>query len=78
VNTRYVMCINNKAYPHDLTLHKVYKVIPDARGQKFGDVRIVDESGEDYLFPEKYFVTITVPAEAEQSFELEAVTAKAE
>jgi hypothetical protein len=47
----YVMCIDNKAYPHDLTLHKVYEIIPDAHGAKFGDVRIVDDSGEDYLFP---------------------------
>ena len=68
-----MMCINNKAYPHDLTLHKVYKVIPDARGEKYGDVRIVDESGEDYLFPEKFFVTVIVPEIAEPTFELEVV-----
>ena len=71
MSTRFVMCINNKAYPHDLTLHKVYKVIPDARGEKFGDVRIVDDSGEDYLFPAEYFVTVIVPQEAQATFELE-------
>jgi hypothetical protein len=65
------MCINNKTYPVSLTLHKVYKIIPDARGEKFGKVRIVDDSGEDYLFPEKLFVTVIVPTEAEQTFELE-------
>ncbi len=73
MSATYVMCIKNKAYPHDLVLHKVYKVIPDARGEKLGDLRIVDESGEDYLFPAKYFVPITIPAEAEQSFDLEVV-----
>ena len=73
MSAKYVMCINNKAYPHDLTLHKVYKVIPDARGEKYGDVRIVDESGEDYLFPEKFFVTVIVPEIAEPTFELEVV-----
>ncbi len=71
MSARYVMCINNKAYPVSLTLHKVYKVIPDARGEEFGKIRIVDESGEDYLFPEKFFVTVIVPEIAEQSFELE-------
>lgn len=65
------MCVNNKVYLDDLVLHKVYRVIADLRGEKFGDVRIVDESGEDYLFPAKYFVPITLPAEAEQSFALE-------
>lgn len=71
MSARYVMCINNKAYPVSLTLHKVYKVIPDARGEKFGDIRIVDDSEEDYLFPEKYFVPVIVPEEAEPTFELE-------
>ncbi len=71
MSARYVMCINNKAYPVSLTLHKVYKVIPDARGEKVGDIRIVDESGEDYLFPEKFFVTVTISEIAEPTFELE-------
>jgi hypothetical protein len=43
-------------------MHKVYKVIPDTRGEKFGDIRIVDDSGEDYLFPERFFVTVIVLA----------------
>ena len=73
MNARYVMCINNKAYPQDLALHKVYKVISDARGESHGDLRIVDESGEDYLFPERFFVTVVIPVEAEETFELEAV-----
>lgn len=71
MSARYVMCINNKAYPVSLTLHKVYKVIPDPRGEKVGDIRIVDESGEDYLFPEKFFVTVTISEIAEPTFELE-------
>ncbi len=70
MSARYVMCIDNHDYPVSLTLHKVYKVIPDTRGEKFGDVRIVDDSGEDYLFAEGYFVTVVVPEEAERSFEL--------
>jgi hypothetical protein len=46
-------------------------VIPDTQGEKLGDVRVVDDSGEDYLFPEEFFVTVIVPSEAEQTFELE-------
>lgn len=71
MSSRYVMCIDNKAYPIDLTLHKVYKVIPDAVGDQVGDIRIVDDSGEDYLFPEKYFVQVNLPEVAEQSFDME-------
>jgi len=67
------MCIDNKEYPVSLTLHKVYKVIPDAVGESYGDVRIVDDSGEDYLFAQGFFVTVAVPEEAEQSFDLTAV-----
>jgi hypothetical protein len=67
------MCINNQEYPVSLTLHKVYRVIPDALGEKFGDIRIVDDSGEDYLFMASLFVPIAVPTEAEPSFELVAV-----
>ncbi len=71
MSAKFVMCIDNREYPASLTLHKVYKVIPDARGEKFGDVRIVDDSGEDYLFSEALFVTVAVPEVAEKSFDLE-------
>ncbi len=71
MSAKYVMCIDNKAYPVSLTLHKVYKVIPDARGEKFGDIRIVDDSGEDYLFAASGFVPVQIPEVAEQTFDLE-------
>jgi hypothetical protein len=73
MNAKYGMCINNKGYPLDLTLHKVYRILPDGKGEKHGMIRIVDDIGEDYLYPEKHFVPIQIPEVAEQSFDLEVV-----
>lgn len=52
-----MLCIRNDGCD-DLELRKVYRVLPDPRAAKEGFVRIVDESGEDYLYPEPYFVPI--------------------
>jgi hypothetical protein len=46
---RYVICIDNEGYPLDLTVHKVYQVISDPAGEEVHMIRIVDDSGEDYL-----------------------------
>jgi len=74
----YVRCINNKAYVHlpdeagndalaDLTIGAVYKVLPTAQHEWDTDViRIIDNSGEDYLYPASYFQSLdenTVPVE---------------
>ena len=56
--THFAICINNTEYPASLEMHKVYRVISDANAEKHGDLRIIDESGEDYLFPADYFVLI--------------------
>ena len=47
---RFVMCINNQGNGASLTLRRVYKVIPDEKGEKRQMIRIVDDTGEDYLF----------------------------
>ena len=44
---RFVVCIENTGYPASLELHKIYRVLVDADAARDGDVRIVDESGED-------------------------------
>jgi hypothetical protein len=67
MSDRYVMCINNKGYPLDLTLHKVYKVMPDADGEAVGMIRIVDDSSEDYLHDAIRFVAVELSEEAQQS-----------
>ena len=59
----FAVCINNADYPASLELHKIYRVLPDDDATKDGDIRVVDESGEDYLYRAKDFVVIDVPAE---------------
>ena len=58
---RFAICVDNSQYPASLELHKVYRVIPDEDAERDGDVRIVDESGEDYLYPADYFVLVDFP-----------------
>ena len=58
---RFVICIDNSEYPASLELHKVYRVVPDKDAEHDRDLRIVDESGEDYLYPGKYFISVELP-----------------
>lgn len=55
---KLALCIDNKDYPASLELNKVYRVLPDADAASDGDIRVIDESGEDYLYPSRYFVSI--------------------
>jgi len=64
---QFVVCIDNSEYPASLELHKIYRVLPDEDAAAEGDIRIVDESGEDYIFPASYFVPIQVPQSVEDS-----------
>ena len=68
---RFAVCVRNEGYEASLELHKIYRVVPDLEADKEGDVRVVDESGEDYLYPAEWFVQIEVP-EAVQLSLLEA------
>ena len=54
---RFAMCVRNEEC-EDLELRKVYRILPDKRAAQDGYVRVVDESGEDYLYPESYFVAV--------------------
>jgi hypothetical protein len=63
-----VVCINNADYPASLELHKIYRIITDKEVEKEGDIRIIDESGEDCIYPSTYFVPIQVPQSVEVSF----------
>lgn len=58
---KYVMCMDPKRYPLDLTLHKVYKVLPDEKAARRKMIRIVDDSGEDYLYATSRFVPVQIP-----------------
>ena len=63
------ICIQNKG-AEDLEVRKVYRVPPDARAAKDGLIRVIDESGEDYLYPADYFVPVELPREAERALSL--------
>ncbi len=64
---KFVVCINNENYPASLELHKIYRVLPDKDAAADGDLRVIDESGEDYLYPSSYFVPIQVSQTVEES-----------
>jgi hypothetical protein len=64
---RFAVCINNTDYPASLELHKIYWVLPDEDAAKDDDLRVIDESGEDYLYPTDFFVLIDVPKVVERS-----------
>ncbi len=68
---KFVLCIENKYYQASLEKWKIYPVIKE--GEIKGHIRIIDESGEDYLYPEEYFVTIEVPSGAKEKIEKEYI-----
>ena len=64
---RFVVCIDNSGYEASLELRKIYPVLPDADAARDGDLRIIDESGEDYLFAADRFLAIEVPETLERA-----------
>ena len=63
---QFVLCVRNDG-TEDLEPRKIYEVLPDRKVSQDGYMRVIDESGEDYLYPESYFVAITLPAAAQQA-----------
>ena len=63
---RFVLCVRNEGYPAGLELRKVYRVLADEQASKRHQLRVIDESGEDYLYPEEYFAFIRSSREAEK------------
>jgi hypothetical protein len=59
--SQFVVCVDNSDYAASLEMHKIYRSVPDPDAETDGDVRIVDESGEDYLYSQDRFVPIKVP-----------------
>jgi hypothetical protein len=60
----YVLCINNGKYPASLDVRKIYKYLPDTKAEAHGQIRVIDESGEDYLYPQELFLPIEIPEKA--------------
>ena len=62
----FVLCVRNDD-AENLDLRKVYEVLPDRKAAQDGYLRVIDESGENYLYPESYFIAITLPVAAQEA-----------
>jgi hypothetical protein len=63
----FAVCVSNQGYEASLERNKIYVVMPDPKAERDGDIRVVDESGEDYLYPAAWFVAVDVPKAVEAS-----------
>ena len=59
--------MQNSGYPASLELRKLYCVLTDTFAEQHGMIRVIDESGEDYLYPQDYFVRVALPVSVEQA-----------
>ena len=66
--SEFVICIKNEDYPASLEVRKVYRLIPDPDAAKNHLLRVIDESGEDYLYPADYFAPIDLQQEVANVF----------
>ena len=67
--TEYVVCVDNADYPVSLELHKIYRTLHDDDAAVSGDLRVVDESGEAYLYPASGFVAVSLPERVRSSLQ---------
>lgn len=67
-NATFVVCINNAGYEVSLEVRKIYEVLPDDTAGQHKLLRVIDESGSDYLYPQELFVYIELPAAVAASF----------
>ena len=58
---RFAVCLKNKGHEVSLELRKIYRLLPDPQAAKHKQLRVVDESGEDYLYPQDFFAPIELP-----------------
>jgi hypothetical protein len=65
---RFALCIENSDC-EDLEKRKIYQVLPDDEAEKEGYLRVIDESGEDYLYPQSYFVFVQLPRKAQEALQ---------
>jgi hypothetical protein len=64
----FAICIRDDNHPVSLEVHKVYRLLPDEDAASHKMLRVIDESGEDYLYPKDFFVRIELPRAAEAMF----------
>lgn len=64
---KFVVCIKNEDYPASLEIRKIYQTLPDPEAIAHQMIRVIDESGEDYLYPSGYFMAIKLSEPLQQA-----------
>ena len=64
---QFAICVENEGYGASLEKRKLYEILPDQAAEASGQLRVRDESGEDYLYPKEFFVAVDLPASAEKA-----------
>ncbi|MDF0555505.1 hypothetical protein [Kamptonema sp. UHCC 0994] len=64
---QFVVCINNTDYSASLEVRKIYQVLPDTQANNHQMIRVIDESGEDYLYPCRYFIALELSEPVQQA-----------
>jgi len=63
----FAICVENEGYAASLEKRKLYEVLSDPDAEANGQLRVKDESGEDYLYPKEFFVAVDLPAQTEKA-----------
>ncbi|MBU2444636.1 MAG: hypothetical protein KJ666_03550 [Bacteroidetes bacterium] len=67
---QFMVCIRNRGYEASLEIRKIYEILVDKEAQKYNQIRVIDESGEDYLYPVEYFASIRLPSSTKEKLQL--------
>ena len=63
----FMICVDNRGYETSLEIRKIYEVLADREAERHHQIRVIDESGEDYLYPADWFVSLEVPKAVQES-----------
>jgi hypothetical protein len=66
----FMICVNNRGYEASLEARKLYEVLTDKTAEKHHQIRVIDESGEDYLYPDNFFAPVRLPSITKEKLEL--------
>ncbi len=66
----FMVCVSNLGYEASLEVRKIYEVLTDREAEKHQQIRVIDESGEDYMYPIDYFAPVRLPIETKEKLEL--------
>lgn len=66
----FMICVDNRGYEASLEVRKIYEILPDKAAEKHNQVRVIDESSEDYLYPDDFFAPVRLPSITKEKLEL--------